>query len=228
MGSKRASPAERARPDRLGRGLRVTGLVLVMVTPGGAAAQQTEPAAEIYATAAYYRFGNDGPLWWRPEFGLGFLAPLGRRWAVLCDLTASRAVGQRLWGFYPNFLGIADGRGDMSFHVSRLSVTPSLVRLWRRQRFSVYAGAGSGLERDWERTRLRIFAIEAEPGRLLYERSDERRGKNKPMLVNLRAGLIVGMGRRLVLRTGWRYARTYTDAPGSTAFEVGIGYRFRR
>lgn len=116
----------------------------------------------------------------------------------------------------------------MSFHFSHLSVTPSVVRLWRTRRFSVYAGAGSGLERDWERMRLRIFAIAAEPGRLLYEGPDQGRGKNKLMFVNLRAGLIVGMGPRWVLRTGWRYARTYTDAPGSTAFEIGIGYRFRR
>lgn len=208
------------------RSVTSAGLLLSLL-PRTAAAQQRNPAVELFALGGAYRFGNTFWVlpWWRSEFGGGVLAPLGRRWGLLCDLVTSRVEGQRLWGgyFFP------EGRGDgyMFSELRRLSLTPSFVRLWRRDRFSIYGGVGVGFERDWQRTRLVVIATEAMAGRILYEGPERRDALTRGGLA-LRAGGLVSLGRRLVLRTGYRYVRAYTDEKGAMGFEVGLGYRFGR
>lgn len=208
------------------RSVMCAGLLLELM-PRTAAAQQREPAVELFALGGVYRFGNTFWVlpWWRSEFGGGVLAPLGTRWGLLCDVATSRVEGHRLWGgyFFP------EGRGDgyMFSELRRLSLTPSVVRLWRRDRFSIYGGLGVGFERDWQRTRLVVIATEGTPGRILHEGPEQRDVLTRGGLA-LRAGALVSLTRRFVLRTGYRYVRVYADEAGAMAFELGLGYRLAK
>jgi len=67
------------------------------------------------------------PPQWRPQVGAGVLAPLGRRWGLLFDLTASSVADYWKWDGAPGA-----GPADNFARLRRISLFPSLVRLWRR------------------------------------------------------------------------------------------------
>jgi hypothetical protein len=77
---------------------------LVLACAGGLWAGRREPAFEVYALAGGYVHGNmvlplgpSLPPQWRPQLGAGLLAPLGRRWGVLFDVTSSSVADYWKW-----------------------------------------------------------------------------------------------------------------------------------
>ena len=120
-------------------------------------AQQRDPAIEVYGLTGAYFFGNNPNLLkngeWRAQVALGTLLPLGSKWAVLVDGNLSKLkVNEGVHSpesytatsaFYKRNPGIP----DEDFTTQRLiAVLPSVVRLWRRERFSIYLGGGLGVE----------------------------------------------------------------------------------
>lgn len=192
---------------------------------------QRDAALEVYALAGGYVHGNmvlppqsvSLQSRWRPQVGAGLLAPLGRRWGVLLDLTSSRVEGYWKWDGEPGA-----GAGDNLARLHRITLAPSLVRLWRRERFSIYAGFGPGWEHNRESHRLRPIIRRDEQGRpVLAERFEDRRASDTRLTpLGLRLGGLVSLRGRLALRFGWSYLRRYTDERGSTGVEAGIGWRF--
>ena len=60
---------------------------------------------------------------------------------------------------------------------------------------------------------------------LANEFTDYRDNKTQSALL-FRAGVIVSLSRKFVLRSGFSYLRRYADERGSKGLEVGAGYRF--
>ncbi|MDP2325942.1 MAG: hypothetical protein Q8N51_18205 [Gammaproteobacteria bacterium] len=196
---------------------------------GGVAAQQREPAIEVYGLVGGYVHGNmllsvaSLPPQWRPQFGGGVLAPLGRNWGLLFDATTSVVEDYWKWEGHSGA-----GPGDNWSRVLRVSLVPSVVRLWRRDRFSIYAGAGPGFEHDRETNRFRRIVARDERGQpiVAQEFTETRVSKTGTAVLGFRAGAIVNLSRRVVLRSGYSYLRRYTDERASEGLEAGIGFRF--
>ncbi len=201
--------------------------VLLTTLTAGADAQQREPAVEVFALGGAYLHGNvpmtpppSGQ--WRPQAGGGVLAPLGRNWAALFDVTASALEAHWLWNG-----GLPGGPGDNFTRVRRITMFPSIVRLWRRDWFAVYAGAGPGFEHNRERSRFRPIVARDEQGRPVLAEKFESTPTTRVAPLGLRAGIIVSPGARLVVRACYSYLRRYSDASPSRGVEAGVGYRFR-
>lgn len=192
-------------------------------------AAQPQPAHEVYLLAGASSHGglllspqaNTPPAQWRPAIGGGALVRLGRSWGVLADVTTSSLRTYWKWDNQPGA-----GPSDNSTHIRRVSVLPSVVRLWPRARFSVYAGGGFGLEFDREDARFRPIVARDQRGQpvLAGEFTSARYSKIHPAPA-LRAGVILPVRPRLTLRAGYSYLRQYIDERGSHVLEVGIGYR---
>jgi hypothetical protein len=188
-----------------------------------AAAQQREPAFEVYALTGGYFHGNlSAAHEWRPQGGAGILAPLGSRWGALFDATTSTV--ERWWlpdggpGAAPN---------DNQVWERRVVLTPSVVRLWRRNRFSIYAGGGPGWEHKRQRSRYRLIVARGEHGEpILADRFEERASNRTDGALLLRAGAILSVSRRVVLRTDFAVLPRYVDEKASKSLSVGVGYRF--
>jgi hypothetical protein len=90
--------------------------------------------------------------------GAGVLA-LKRNWGVLFDVTTS--AFEQYWR-YDGQPGA--GPGDNFTRERRIVVIPSALRLWRRDRFSIYAGIGLGWEHRRQRDRLRKIIARGEHG----------------------------------------------------------------
>jgi opacity protein-like surface antigen len=218
----------RSKTQRLSPPACLTALAFLFAVESSAG--QQEPAVEVFAIGGGYVHGNlllspqqssIAPQW-KPQVGGGVLAPLGRRWGALFDVTTSAVEAHWKWDGLPGA-----GAGDNFSRVRRVSLIPSLVRLWRRERFSIYAGAGGGIEHDRERNLFRRIVARDERGQPVLAGEFETTHVNKTHgALALRAGAIVGLGRRIVLRAGYSYLRFYADEPGSTGLEVGAGYRF--
>jgi opacity protein-like surface antigen len=202
----------------------------LLVFAGAGGAQQREPAIEVFGLAGGYAHGNlllapqSNSLspQWRPQLGGGVLAPLARNWGALFDATTSVVEANWKWDGLPGA-----GPEDNFARVRRVILVPSVVRLWRRDRFSIYAGAGVGFEHDRERTLFRPIVARDEKGQpVLGPQSTENRVNKTLASPALRVGVIVSLSRRLVLRSGYSYVRHYTDERGSRGLEAGIGYRF--
>jgi hypothetical protein len=184
-------------------------------------AQQRDTAFEVYGLTGAYFHGNLGTEEWKPQVGASLLAPLGRSWAALFDVTTSAT--ERYW----KADGFPGGPGDNFTRERRVALTPSVVRLWRRDRFSIYAGGGVGFEHDRERGRFRPIVARDENGQpILAEEFQEIRSNPTQKAVVLRAGTIISLSRRIVLRAGFSLLPRYSDADASKSVDVGVGYRF--
>ena len=205
---------------------------LFLTVASVSAAQQRDTAIEVFVVGGPYAYGNlvlspqSSPTspQWRPHVGGGVLVPLGRNWGTLIDLTTSVVELNWKWDY-----GI-DGAGpdDNFSQVRRLSLVPSVVRLWRMEAFSMYAGVGLGVEHDRERNRFRDIVARSETTGeplLADEFTETSVQKTQPALA-LRGGVIVSLSPRIVARFGYSYLGRYTDVGGSQGFEAGIGYRF--
>jgi opacity protein-like surface antigen len=210
--------------------VRFSAVALFGVLAGGLPAQQTEPAVEVFGLAGGYVHGNlllspqslSTSSQWRPQLGGGILVPLGRNWGALFDVTTSALETNWKWDGLPGA-----GPLDNFTHVRRVSLVPSVVRLWRRNRFSIYTGGGVGFEHDRQASRFRPILARDDRGQPILgnEFTDHRANKTQAALA-FRAGVIVSLSRRLVARSGYSYLRRYTDERGSAGLEAGIGYRF--
>ena len=130
---------------------------------------------------------------------------------------------------------------------------PSFVRRWRRGRLSFYFGGGLALEHQRQTIRYRRvnyfdetereaviasglpyvdaadlpFSDSDETGiHALSERRTDSRDSVFATGLTARGGILVDAARRVVVRVGYSYIRTYIDSPASQSIEVGIGYRF--
>jgi hypothetical protein len=211
--------------------VRLRLVVLLFGCSAGLRGDQREPAIELYGLAGGYVHGNmllspqhfSLPAQWRPQVGRGVLAPLGRRWGLLFDVTASSVADYWKWDGEPGA-----GPGDNFARLRRISLFPSLVRLWRRERFSIYAGFGPGWEHNRESHRLRPIVARDERGRpVLADQFENRRASDtKLALYGLRLGCLFSLNRRVAARVGYSYLRRYADERGSTGIEAGLGWRF--
>lgn len=217
-------------PLRRSSGALLSALAWHFIVSGGAAAQQRRPAFELFGLTGGYAHGNllvapqNNSLSprWRPQVGGGVLAPLGRNWGALFDITTGAVEEFWKWDGLPGA-----GPEDNHARVRRVTLNPSLVRLWRRNRFSIYAGGGIGFEHDRQKVRYRPILARDEQGRpvLAAEFTEDRRTETLASPA-LRLGVLLSLTQRLVFRSGFSYLRHYTDERGSGSLEAGIGYRF--
>ena len=204
-------------------------------------AQQRDPAIEIYGLTGSYYFGNRSHVLkggeWKPQFGAGGVFPLGSRWALMIDgVTSHLEVNEgphNRYTYHPftEFYRLNPGIQNNDRTTQRLiSVLPSIVRLWRRDRFSIYVGLGLGFEQQRQLIRYQPAHEQERPdGSRILVRSEEfveSRDVVSIMPFNLRAGVLVSLAPRVVLRAGYSQIVGYVDTPASRSMEVGIGYRF--
>ncbi len=127
-------------------------------------AQQRDPAVEIYGLTGTYYFGNSSNVLknreWNPQVGVGALFPVGSKWALMIDGVTSRLeVNEGPHDKYTDhpfseFYRVNPGVQNNDVTTQRLiAILPSFVRLWRRDRFSIYAGGGLGLEHQRQHIR---------------------------------------------------------------------------
>lgn len=214
---------------------------LLLLSGGPLRSQQRHPAVEVYGLTGAYHFGNRSNILkggeWNPQAGAGVLLPLGSGWAVLTDVATSRLqVGEGLHGPhtdhpYSNFYRENPEVRNEDVTTQRLiAVLPSIIRLWRRNRFSFYLGGGLGWEHQRQRIRYRPVDERAQPdGSSLLVRAEEfanRRDSVSATPLLFRTGLLVSLTPRLVLRGGYSHILGYLDTPASRSFDMGIGVRF--
>ena len=196
---------------------------ILLLAAVGASAEQRKPALELYGLGNAFEWGELG---WRPELGGGMLAPIGRRWGLLWDVTGRWDARTYHRPFVVYLNGRVDGQSQMSIRYSQLSLIPSVVRLWRRERLSVYAGAGLSYLIGWERSWFRgVVTADEEVLRRLggeHRRSHLETGS----ALTFRSGVLFSLGRRAVLRTGWRHEFHGAALRCCAAIELGVGYRF--
>lgn len=198
------------------------GLLLVFLLGGGLFAQQREPAFEVYGVSGTYFHGNQGTEEWKPQFGAGVFLPLGRKWGALLDVTTS--VTEEFWK--PDGLPGA-GPDDNFTRERRIVLTPSIVRLWRWNRFSIYAGGGVGFEHERQRGRFRPIVDRDENGQpILAEHFQDIHSNRTPKTLLLRTGVIVNLSRSAVFRAGFSLLPRYADEDASKSVELGVGFRF--
>ncbi len=202
-------------------------------------AQQRDPAVELYGLTGAYYFGNSSNALkggeWNPAAGAGLLIPLGSRWAILSDVVTSRLeVNEGLHGPhddhpYSDFYRVNPDVRNEDVTTQRLVVVlPSIVRLWRRDRFSIYVGGGLGWEHQRQRIRFRPIREHPDGSGLLVrdEGFVDSRDSVSAVPLLFRAGMLVSLTSRLVLRSGYSHILGYLDTPASRSLEVGVGYRF--
>ena len=111
-----------------------------------------------------------------------------------------------------------------------ISILPSVVRLWRRDRFSIYIGLGLGFEQQRQLIRYQpAYQRENPDGSRILVRPEEfveSRDVVSVIPFNLRAGMLMSLAPRVVLRGGYSQIAAYWDTAASKSLEVGIGYRF--
>ena len=204
-------------------------------------AQQRDPAVEIYGLMGTYYFGNSQNVLknreWKPQVGVGALFPVGSKWALMIDGVTSRLeVNEGPHGPYTDhsfseFYRVNPGVQNNDLTTQRLiAILPSFVRLWRRDRFSIYAGGGLGLEHQRQHIRYQqAFPQENPDGSTTLVREEEFVDSRDAVSIGaviFRAGMLMSLAPRVVLRGGYSHIITYLDTPASKSLEVGIGYRF--
>lgn len=206
---------------------------------GGIAAQLRDPAVELYGMSGAYYFGNKSNVLkggeWNSLAAVGVLFPLGSNWAMLTDGVTSRLqVNEGLHGPldehpYSEFYRVnRDVRNEDVTTQRLVAVLPSVVRLWRRDRVSLYLGGGLGWERQSQRIRYRPIREHPDRSGLLVraEAFTESRDTVSAIPLLFRAGILVSLTPRLVLRGGYSHILGYLDTPASRSLEVGLGFRF--
>ena len=110
-------------------------------------AQQRDPAVEIFGLTGGYYFGNKSNVLKggerNPQIAGDILVPFGRRWAVIVGGVASYLeVNEGPHGpnddhSFSQFYRVNPGVQNNDVTTQRLiAVLPSVVRLWRKDRFS--------------------------------------------------------------------------------------------
>ena len=239
ISTKELAPSPRATPWR--PYLFVLAATLQLCSWEPLCAQQRDPAIEIYGLTGTYYFGNRRDVLkggeWKPQFGAGVLIPLGAKWALMIDgVTSHLEVNEgphNQYTYHPftEFYRQNPGIQNNDVTTQRLvSVLPSVVRLWRRDRFSIYAGFGLGFEQQRQLIRYQPAYEQENPdgSRVLVRNEEFVESRNVSSIppLNLRGGVLVSLAPRIVLRAGYSLVGAYFDTAASQSLEVGIGYRF--
>ena len=222
-------------------------LLVLILTQLPLFAQQSDPRLEIYGTTGAYYFAQESHLFksrrWAPQFGVGLLLPLNSRWGVLLDgklsrLQVNEGLHDPLTGhpasiFYRVNPSIPNEDVTIQW---QLSVYPSIVRMWRNDRFSVYLGGGLGLSYDYQTIRHRPIHgdFAGGPDGDLANDSDLVRSEQFEIwkdtilapTAHFSGGVIFDISRSLVSRFGVAINPTALDAPLAKSLLVGLGYRF--
>ena len=208
---------------------------------------QRQPRIEVHGISGVYSTAVHSGLLKR-EAGVGVLLPLGARWAALVDATVGAPrVNESQWKpgdpfdletvFYARNLNLT----NQDEHWRRVSsLRPSIVRTWRRDRFSIYAGVGLGLEFEHNKRRFRrILQVFDQEGNIVGQTEDDFLGalvrqetfttwdsRSLQKSLAVRSGVLVSLSPRVVVRGGYSYLINSVGEPLSGAIEMGIGYRF--
>ena len=204
-------------------------------------AQQRDPAVEIYGLTGAYYFGSGSHVLknreWNPLVGVGGLFPLGSKWALMIDgVTSYLEVNEGPHGPYTDhpfseFYRVNPGIQNNDVTTQRLiAILPSVVRLWRRDRFSIYIGGGLGLEHQCQLIRYQPALPQENPdGSSALVRAEEFVESRDVVSITpliFRAGMLMSLAPRVVLRGGYSHILVAIDSPASRSLEMGIGYRF--
>lgn len=199
---------------------RIAGALLLSIT--AMPAQQREPSFEVYGlTGAYFHGNLSAGHQWKPQVGGGVLAPLGRKWALLFDVTTSAIQGD------PSVDGFPVPDSGNFVKERRVALIPSAARMWRRDRFSVYAGVGLAAEHERQHYRVRPITGRDQSGRAILGPPSEGRTSRTDAVLALRLGGLISLTPKTVFRAGISLLPRYADEAASKSFEIGIGYRFR-
>jgi len=200
------------------------------VLPDAVFVPDSEPTVEVFVLAGGYLGGvviRPQRSWirpqWGPQFAGGLLLPVRRRWGFRVDFTTSVIEANWKWD-----TDRGAGPNDNYARVRRVAAVPTVVRIWRTNRFSVHAGGGFSFEQQRERTRYRPIVGRVDSKPVLGESFTEARAATPVGALVLRAGFTVNISRRLALWSGYSYLRHHADLPGATGLDVGLGYRFVR
>ena len=225
-------------------------LLLVFVLP--AWAQQREPKIEFYGMTGSYYFAQESNLFksrrWAPHFAVSALFPIKPKWGFILDGQASKLIlneglhdpltGHPASLFYRVHTDIPNEDVTTQWHVS---LFPSLVRMWRRDRFSVYFGGGVGSSHDHQTIIHRpihgdmdfLFGpddellLDPEYSDLVQSEDFEIRKDYIHFLAfHLNGGIIVNISKRFVFRSGISVNPTALDSPLAKSIQIGLGYRF--
>ena len=228
----------------------------------GASAQPIKLGVEVYGFAGGYYFGNGSNLLknrrWAPSYGAGVFIPVLSKWGLLIDGVASRlrvnegphgpGTGHPQVWFYEVRRDIV--ANDMTTQ-QLITMHPSFVRRWQRDRLSFYFGGGLALERQSQTIRYRPVNYFEEAEResviasgvpymnasdgpfpdetgiyALSEQYIDSKDSVTATGLTVRGGVLVDATKRVIVRLGYSYIITYLDTPPSQSLEVGIGYRF--
>lgn len=240
-----------------------TALVCLGLGATGASAQPVKLGFEVYGLAGGYYFGNGSHVLknrrWAPSYGAGVFIPVLSKWGLLIDGVASRlrvdeglhepGTGHPQVWFYEVRRDVV--ANDVTTQ-QLLTVHPSFVRRWKRDRLSFYVGGGLAFERQQQTIRYRpvnffeesereaVIASgvpyvnasefpfsEDEPGiYALAEQYIDSKDSVSATGLTVRGGVLVDATKRVIVRLGYSYIITYLDTPASQSLEVGIGYRF--
>lgn len=231
--------------------IRRSTLVFALLLWTGAAlpsvAQQQDSRIEVYGLTGIYSPGV-GRDRFSPQAGAGVLLPVGRRWAAVVDFGIGVAPVHRKFRYVGHSLG-----RDAAFYrrnphlpsinehwTNEATLRPSFARVWRRDRFSFWLGAGVGAKFEYNRWRHKraqevhdgtgsvIPVDDEEPFGLLVLDEHFNKGDSwSPLLAILGSfGSSVSLTERAVVRFGYSCGLTYLDEPLAGGIEVGIGYRF--
>ena len=228
----------------------------------GASAQQPKLGFEVYGFAGGYYFGNESHVLkarrWAPSYGAGLFIPVLSKWGLLIDGVASRLeVSEGPFGPY-------DGHPQVHFYQARrdlvddgvttqqlLTIHPSFVRRWKRDRLSFYIGGGLALERQRQTIRYRQVNYFDETEResviasglpyvnatelpfsdemgiyALAEQYTDSTDSVSASGLTVRGGILFDATKRLIVRMGYSSIVTYVDSAPSQSVELGIGFRF--
>lgn len=259
---KRSSSTASARRRHAMGILIATSLACLGLGATGASAQPIKLGVEVYALAGGYYFGNESHLLknrrWAPSYGAGVFIPVLSKWGLLVDGVASRLkVNEGLHGpgtghpqvwFYESRPDIA--ANDVTTQ-QLITIHPSFVRRWQRDRLSFYFGGGFAMERQQQTIRYRPvdyfeeaereavvasgapyvnaseFPFSDETGiYALSEQYVDSKDSVSATGLTVRGGVLVDATKRVIVRLGYSYIIQYLDSPPSQSLEVGIGYRF--
>lgn len=223
--------------------MRVRWVPAALLAAAVAPAQQAEPRIELYGLSGFY---STGTRWapFQPQAGAGVLVPLGRDWAVLVDATADTRQTDmiELYGdsyrreFYERNPEAVDDDVRLRWHAT---LRPSLVWMLRRNRFSIYVGAGMGFEWYKARDRFREVRHARNESGFLYEDAEETvavlvrdeqytewddRGRDTVLIA--RFGVIADLAPRIAVRAGYSCLMGDPDNSLAGAVEFGVGFRF--